>query len=450
MKKSRVIMYGLPIVIYFIVLHILFPSWLNAPIKQGIDSLFTDFTANWILIFPFVGLVVLAGVICFYGIHFLASFSSGYKTKELSYPEISIIIASKDERPLLQRTLNSIINSEYPQENLQIIIVTSNSTDDSTEFCKKFAKKHSNIDIEILSDPLSIKGKPAALNYGLKYVKHDICVFYDSGIIIKPKTLAYLIEPIQRNKSDVTIGSVLVENWKKNKWTRGAALDYCFSAGGNIFFEVKNKLGSSAYLFGRNISIKTKLLQDLGNFKEDSLTEDLYLSVLLNLNEKKILFVPEAKAYDLAPITWSAIKKQRSRWIGGYIGDMPQLMQMKKGNKDGQSIVISRNLSMLLLHHVDDWIFIVAGFIVLYTIMGFYYILSWSITIFIFFAGYLINAVRKYGDSHFSLFLGLPICAYIHLFMLKLQFSLPKEINWEKTPMILEKSSEEIEALIPT
>ncbi|TFF88092.1 MAG: glycosyltransferase family 2 protein, partial [Promethearchaeota archaeon] len=334
-------------------------------------------------------------------------------------------------------------------KKIQIVIVISGSNDDSASYCEKFANQHQDLDIEILSDPLDKKGKPAALNYGVKHVKHKLSIFYDSGITIQKDTLAYLVAPIQDKKTNVSIGATSIENWNYNKWTRGAAIDYTFSGGGDIFLEVKNALGSSGYVFGRNFCIKSELLRSLGGFNEDSLTEDLYLTVILNLNGEKVLFAPQAKAYDLAPTTWNAIKQQRQRWVGGYSADAGELMEMKKGTKSGAPIIISRNLSMLLLHHIDDWVFVVLGFVIFYSIIGFYYLLSWTVSLFIFQIGYLFNGVTKYGDKHYSLFLWLPICAfYIHLYMLKLQFSLPDNISWEKTPMILERGKEEREAMI--
>ncbi|MHA1752642.1 MAG: glycosyltransferase [Candidatus Helarchaeota archaeon] len=450
MKISKVIFYGSIVATYFIVLHIFFPPWLNSPIKQGIDSLFTNFSANWLLIFPFIGLVALCGLLIYYGIHFVASFGISYKSKKYYYPSISIIIASKNEKPLLARTLKSIMNTEYPKDKIQIITVTSGSTDSSTEFCEKFAKENKNIDMIVLSKSLSKKGKPAALNYGFEFVKNDICIFYDSGNVITSKTLAELVEPFQYGNHKVTIGPMIIENWNQNKWTRAAALTYVFSAGGNMYFHVKNKLGSSAYLFGRNFAIKTKLLKDLGGFNENSLTEDLYLTVLLNLEGEKILFVPKARAYDLTPNNWNAIKKQRTRWVGGYVGDAPDLTKLKKGNKNGQSIIISRNLSMLLLHHLDVCLLVITGFVVFYALIGFYYMFAWTLSLFIFVFGYLFNGIRKYGDKHYSLFLWAPVSSRITLFMFSLQFTLPAapDISWEKTPMILEKSQEEIESII--
>ncbi|MBD3228984.1 MAG: glycosyltransferase [Candidatus Lokiarchaeota archaeon] len=445
MKKSRVVIYGLICVGYFVLLHFLLPNWLN--IKQSIYSLFTDWFNNWLYIFPFIGLIALAGLITYFGIHFFASFGKGYRKKGAFQPEVSIIFASKDEKPLLKRTLDSLIQCNYPKDKMEIITVTSGSTDGSAEFCRAYADEHSEMKIKVLSDDLHKKGKPAALNYGLKHVENDISIFYDSGIRIEPNTLTELVAPLQDDKNVVAIGPITIENYKQNKWTRAVHVDYTFTAGGAILSEVKNRLGSSCYLFGRNFSIRTKNLKDYGGFNEDSLTEDLFLSTLLNLDGIQVLFIPKAKAYDIAPYKWKVIKKQRQRWIGGFIGDMPQLMEMKKGDKDGASIIISRNLTMLFLAHIDAWFYIAIPFAIIYWLLGFYYLLSWTLSFMVFSFGYILNGIRKYGDGHYLNLLWLPFCAYLHLYELSLQFSMPEEISWEKTPMILEKDHEEVETL---
>jgi cellulose synthase/poly-beta-1,6-N-acetylglucosamine synthase-like glycosyltransferase len=423
------------------------PSLWSSGVKRAIDRFFLNPLTNWWYIFPLIGLFMLLGFIVFYGMHFLASFGSGYKVKTPYYANISILIATKNERLLLERTLKSIVKSDYPKENIQLIIITSGSTDDTVDYCNNFRSENQSVDIQVLSDKLLKKGKPSALNYGLKHVKHEIVVLYDSGCILEKDTLKNLIGPFQNDKINAVIGPVLVENWKTNKLTRGILLDYAIISGGGITFETKNRLGASAYAFGRNFAVSTKYLTKYGGFNEDSMTEDLYLSVLLNLDDVLIHFSPKAKVYEYVPTTWDILVKQRTRWMAGYIFDMPQLMAMEGENKNGKSIIIARNMTMMLIGNIDTWIPIVIGFAILQLLIGEWFLLSWTLSCLFFQFGFLFNAVRKYGDSHYTVLLIFLVSGYIHLYMFLRQFSLPKEISWEKTPMILEKQEAEITAL---
>ena len=161
MNKAKIIVYMLIMMGYFVVLHMILPPWFSSSIRTGITNLFTDFLKNWTFIFPLIGLFfVLVLPISYYGINLLASFEPTYKVKDFWEPKISIMIASKNELPLLKRTLTSIIKSNYPKKSMQIVIVTSGSTDGSADFCKKFANENSDIDWKVIDKEIPKKGKP--------------------------------------------------------------------------------------------------------------------------------------------------------------------------------------------------------------------------------------------------------------------------------------------------
>ena len=447
MKLYRYLLYGSVWLVFFVLIYIYFPPFWSSGVKVAFDTFLSAPLTYWWFIFPLIGLIMLLGLVLYYGIHFTASFGSGYKPKTAYYEKISILIASKNEKVLLERTLDSIVNSDYPKEKIQIIIITSGSTDDTTEYSNNFSREHSEIDIEVLSKNLTKKGKPPALNYGLEYVKNDIVVLYDSGCILQPDTLKNLISPFHRENTDAVIGPVLVKNWKDNKLTKGIFLDYGMVSGGGLLFEVKNRLGSSAYSFGRNFAVRTKYLQKYGGFNEDSMTEDLYLSVLLNLDGVLIRFSPKAKIYEYVPNSWEILVKQRTRWLAGFIFDMPQLMKMKSEYKDGKKLIIARNMTMMVLANMDTWIPIEIGFAIFQFLIGEHYLLIWTLSCLFFQFGFLFNVIRKYCDKHYSLIFYFPLSGIIHLYMFLRQFRLPKEISWEKTPMLLEREEAEILAL---
>ncbi|MFX1390375.1 MAG: glycosyltransferase [Promethearchaeota archaeon] len=447
MKIYRYLLYGSFWTVIFVLIHMYFPSSWSSVVKESIDTFLTDPLTYWWFVFPLIGLLMLLGFSLYYGIHFLASFGSGYNPKGEFDENISILIASKNEKILLERTLNSIVNSDYPKNKIQIIVITSGSTDDTTDFSNNFAREHNDIEIKVLSKDLHKKGKPAALNYGLEHVNYDIIVLYDSGCILEKDTLTNLIAPFNQQKVDAVIGPVLVKNWNDNKLTKGIFLDYGIVSGGGLLFEVKNRLGSSAYSFGRNFAVRTKYLRKYGGFNEDSMTEDLYLSVLLNLDNVSIRFSPKARIYEYVPNKWEILVKQRTRWLAGFIGDMPQLMTMKSEYKDGKKLIIARNMTMMVLANMDTWIPIEIGFAIFQFFIGEYYLLIWTLSCLIFQFGFIINVIRKYCDKHYSLLLFFPISGFIHLYMFLRQFKLPKEISWEKTPMLLEREEAEILAL---
>ncbi|MHA2289411.1 MAG: glycosyltransferase, partial [Promethearchaeota archaeon] len=210
MKIYRYLLYGSIWVVFLVLIYMYFPPYWTSGIKNSFDTFLSAPLTYWWFIFPLIGLLMLLGFVLYYGVHFFASFGSGYKPKIEHYENISILIASKNEKVLLGRTLESILDSDYPKEKIQVIVITSGSTDDSTTYAEEFSKDHGEIEIIVLSKDLPKKGKPPALNYGLEEVKNDIVVLYDSGCILQHNTLKNLISPFHKDGIEAVIGPVLV------------------------------------------------------------------------------------------------------------------------------------------------------------------------------------------------------------------------------------------------
>ncbi len=122
----------------------LFPFSVGSWVYKGIYDLFTY--GNQSFLGAFIGLMPLVGLTTFYGVVALAVLEPNKQTKDFITPAVSIIIAAKDEAPLLSRTLDSLVASDYPKDKMQVIVITSNSSDGSEAFCKKYFEEHPGID----------------------------------------------------------------------------------------------------------------------------------------------------------------------------------------------------------------------------------------------------------------------------------------------------------------
>ncbi len=447
MYKGKIIGYGAIIVTCFALLTLYFPF--SSGVRQGIMDLFTNFAANWWLIFPFIGLAVLFALTLYYGITFLGLLERIPAPKEYYFPNISIMICSKNEQPLLKQTLDSLVASDYPKEKMQVIIVTSGSTDGSEVYCANYASQHPGINWKVVHDEIPQKGKPPALNVGLKSVLHEYLVLYDAGNILLPDTLKNLLASMKDDKVHAVMGAIQVKNWNRNKLTKSIVLDYAIVSGGNTFFEAKTKLGLNCFLYGRNVCIRMDVLQEIGGFDEESLTEDLYLGSMLNVRKKKLTFAPHAKIYEPVPADWNILTKQRMRWVGGFMGDAPRIIKMKEGdNPIGKKVIISRFLSMQLFGNMTTFFLLALIFLIVNLFLQEYYMAIWDVVYLVIFGGTIFHSLQKYGDKRYSLLLYYLFTLRIHLTMASWSAKLPKQISWEQTPMLLSMSKEELDDLV--
>lgn len=109
---------------------------------------------------------------------------------------LSIIIPVYNSEKYLTECIESLINQSY--EDIEIILVDNNSTDNSINICREFRKKDGRI--IILSEKK--KGAAAARNCGIKAAKGKYITFVDSDDYVQNDAYRILIEIIEKNNCD--------------------------------------------------------------------------------------------------------------------------------------------------------------------------------------------------------------------------------------------------------
>ena len=93
------------------------------------------------------------------------------KKNKKSY--VSILIAVYNEKEIIEEKLLSIINSNYPHENIEIIIGSDCSTDATNDIIRNLANKYSFIKVIIFNKRL---GKAAVVNELIKRSRYNFLI----------------------------------------------------------------------------------------------------------------------------------------------------------------------------------------------------------------------------------------------------------------------------------
>src|SRR5699024_5161443 len=79
----------------------------------------------------------------------------------------------------------------YPENKLEIIIASDNSTDNTNTFVKRFIQNNDNLDIK-LHLVHERKGKTNAQNEAVRIAKGDILIFSDSNAMLEKESVSHL------------------------------------------------------------------------------------------------------------------------------------------------------------------------------------------------------------------------------------------------------------------
>lgn len=118
-------------------------------------------------------------------------------------PSLTVIIPAYNEGQMVEMALHSVVQADYPPDQLEIICVDDGSTDD-TWVCIERAQERFPHLIKTIRFPKN-RGKKAALYAGFRAGQGEILVTVDSDSVIENAALHHLVAPLQE---DATIGAV--------------------------------------------------------------------------------------------------------------------------------------------------------------------------------------------------------------------------------------------------
>ncbi|MDH5695052.1 MAG: glycosyltransferase [Dehalococcoidia bacterium] len=222
-----------------------------------------------------------------------------------SYPVISIIVPAYNEEKCLARTIESILEADYPHKD--VIIVDDGSTDKTYNI----AMRYKEMGVRVFHRPNG--GKFAALNYGLLFAKGEIIVTIDADSLIARNAIKEMARSFQDKRAFGVAGNIKV--WNRNNFlTKCQALEYI--TGINIFRRAFDVFGAVSIVPGALGAFRKEVVEGSGFYDPYTLTEDFDITVKV-LKAGGIVQACDARAYTEAPQNLKDLYRQRMRWYRG-------------------------------------------------------------------------------------------------------------------------------------
>lgn len=232
-----------------------------------------------------------------------------------SLPSYTLIVPTKNEESVIRRCLEGILNIDYPKDKIQIIVVDGNSTDQTCQICSEFEQKNPR-NFKMICEETS-HGKPAALNLALPYATGDIVGVFDADSLPEPDVLSKVSAYLNDQKVTAIQGMTTSINERCNALTRVISMEE--KAWFQMLMSGREKLKLFIPLTGSCQFVRRNVLQDLGGWDENSLTEDVELALRLVEKNHLIKYTPDVCSGQETPNQLKSLVKQRVRWYRGYM-----------------------------------------------------------------------------------------------------------------------------------
>lgn len=350
------------------------------------------FLAVWLL----VGALALGPAVFIYLYTKHKSSVSWPTIVDFSYrPKVSLIIPTYNEREIISYKLANTNSLSYPKDLLEIIIIDSNSTDDTVEIVKKFIQEK-GLKTKILVE-IERKGKSHALNYALPHCTGEIIVISDADCFW-PRTILETAIPYLADPSVGAIGGPKTLFNSKQTWITRMEESYLKSA--NVIRAGESKAGSTLFFEGGFSAFKRAAIDEFDPY--DTGSDDCGSIIGVIEKNYRAMLVKEAKFYSSFPSSFKGKISIKLRRINQLIRVFTKYLDLLfKGKINGTKSTVVPNICLYLISPIAFVTFI---FLSIYLVFYF----PWLLLVLVLLS---IPPVRFYAyevlESNFLIFISL-------------------------------------------
>lgn len=231
---------------------------------------------------------------------------------------VSFIIVAYNAEKVINDCLNSLNKQTYQHNNIEVILVDSNSEDKTkvlmNEFKRNFDKDYNRI--VVIDNPK--KTLPCGWNVALKQAKGDVILRVDAHTIYPKDFIEKNINEINKGE-DIVGGQCISITKRDSQWEKVllAAEESIFGCGIADFRRKKERKYVDTLAFAM---YRKKIFDEVGYYNENlARTEDNEMHYRMRKAGYKFLLSPEIVTYRYARSTLKDMIKQKygnGKWIG--------------------------------------------------------------------------------------------------------------------------------------
>lgn len=207
---------------------------------------------------------------------------------------VSVVLPCRNEEHYIAPCLDSFLATEFPKDELELLVVDGCSNDRTREIVASYAKRHRFI--RLIDNPSRIV--PTALNLGITAARGDIIVRMDAHVVYPPDYLTKCVAALESSGADNVGGMVVTLPASREPMARAIAIALSHPFGvGNSWFRIGTRevREVDTVPFG---CFRRELFSRIGLFDEELVrNQDDELNFRIIRRGGRILLLPDVVSY---------------------------------------------------------------------------------------------------------------------------------------------------------
>ncbi len=217
-------------------------------------------------------------------------------------PLVSILIPTYNSGDVIEETLKSIKNIDYPK--MEILVADDSRDRKTASICRKYGAKY--------FENKKRMGKAMSLNSLSKEAKGEILFFIDSDTTISRDCLKKLIPWFSKDVG-VVVPRFITGNRKSGIIPKLASIESSFI---NTLFKIHMYFGSMISFRGCAVAIKKSVFDEIGGWPMTQVEDNDFAARAFKIGYK-LQYEPDAIVHTSEPVSFKQLKSQRIRWGKG-------------------------------------------------------------------------------------------------------------------------------------
>jgi poly-beta-1,6-N-acetyl-D-glucosamine synthase len=205
-------------------------------------------------------------------------------------PSVSIVMVVRNEAAVLDAKLRNLLTLDYPEERVEIMVVSDGSTDSTNQILQTFSQEHR---VQVLSVPES-RGKAAGLNDALAQATGDLVLFTDARQKLEVGALRLLAAQFADPSVGCASGELMLGDPDSGEVVRGMGLYWRIE---KTVRELESASGSVVGATGAIYAARRNLVVSV---PVGTILDDVYIPMNVARQGFRVIFVPNAHAWDIA------------------------------------------------------------------------------------------------------------------------------------------------------
>jgi biofilm PGA synthesis N-glycosyltransferase PgaC len=205
-------------------------------------------------------------------------------------PFVSMVMVVRNEEKVLEGKLDNLLSLDYPEAKSEIVVVSDGSSDRTDAILHQYAQSPK---VHAVLNQLS-RGKASGLNDALNVAHGEVVVFTDARQSIEASALRTLVSNFADPEVGCVSGELMLGDPGTGEKTKGAGLYWRIE---KSVRELESKSGSVVGATGAFYGVRRELLNPI---PEETLLDDVYIPMQVVRAGKRVVFEPQARAWDIA------------------------------------------------------------------------------------------------------------------------------------------------------